>query len=247
MNKTVYFVAAICFAGLLLITAPASLLDLPIRRISHDRMSLANTQGTIWHGSATPVLHTGQHAAIALHALNWEVEPQSLLRGQFKVITTSDDTASATPMVLTIDRKGVALTNLMLLLPAELIGELSPFLKPAQLSGNLRIDSTQLTFADNHLQGKATVRWDQAGSAMSTVHPLGDYQIDIVATQDRLDAVLSTRGGSLLLNGQGSWSLAQKFHFNGTAQATPETREMLSELLQHLGPETAPGVYQISL
>jgi general secretion pathway protein N len=148
-------------------------------------------------------------------------------------------------MELTLSRDAIILNNLLLPLPAEVIGELSPYLKPAQFSGNLTIESRQLSYADNRLQGNATARWIQAGSAMSAVHPLGDYQIDIAAAQGSLRATLSTQRGALLLSGQGSWSPAQKFHFNGAARATDQAA--LSELLHHLGPETAPGIYQISL
>ena len=38
---------------------------------------------------------------------------------------------------------------------------------------------------------------------------------------------------------------AKHFKFNGTARAAEQGN--LNELLHHLGPETTPGVYQISL
>jgi general secretion pathway protein N len=102
-----------------------------------------------------------------------------------------------------------------------------------------------LTYAEDALQGNATARWREAGSAMSSVHPLGDYQIDINASRDKISATLSTQGGALLLGGQGDWSRPQGFHFYGTARATNQTE--LNELLHHLGPESSPGVYQISI
>ena len=245
MSKTGYLAAAAFYACMLLVTAPASLLDALIQRISHERLSLANCQGTIWHGSATPILHTGKESTIALHTLHWQVSAQALLLGKLKVKLGWDDTESVAPMELTLSRNTIILNNLLLPLPAEVISELSPFLKPAQFSGSLTIVSRQLSYTGNRLQGNATARWIQAGSAMSAVHPLGDYQIDIAAAQDKLRATLSTQKGALLLSGQGSWSPTQKFHFNGTARATDQAA--LSELLHHLGPETAPGIFQISL
>ncbi len=247
MIKVRYLVvfAATYFVCLLLITAPASLLDFSLQRASNGRLSLSNSTGTIWHGSATPTLHTGKDSTIALHTLHWHVKPQALLRGQFKADLNWENLESTAPMELTLDRKSVILSNLFLPMPAEVISELSPYLKPAQFSGNLRLESPQLIYADNQLLGNATANWNQAGSAMSAVHPLGDYQIDIVAAQDSLRATLITQRGALLLNGQGNWTPTLGFHFNGTAQAAAEAQ--LSELLHHLGPETAPGVYQISL
>jgi general secretion pathway protein N len=104
-----------------------------------------------------------------------------------------------------------------------------------------------LTYSDNLLQGNATARWNGAGSAMSAVHPLGNYQIDILAANTEIHATLSTQTGALLLNGLGSWSPAKRFQFNGTARANESAQTSLNELLHHLGPETTPGVYQISL
>jgi general secretion pathway protein N len=245
VSRTGYLAAAVFYVCMLLVTAPASLLAPLIQRISHERLSLANCQGTIWHGSATPLLLTDKSSGLALHTLHWRINPQALLLGQLKAEIGWDDLQSATPMWLTLDGKSVNLTHVLLPLPAEVLSELSPYLKPAQLSGSLTIESPQLTYTDNHLQGNARARWSQAGSAMSAVHPLGDYQIDIVAAQDSLRAVLTTMSGVLLLDGQGSWSPAQKFHFNGTARATDQAA--LNELLHHLGPETTPGVYRISL
>lgn len=249
MSRTSYLAlfALAYYSGVLLITAPASLLDLPIRHLSGERLSLANSQGSIWQGSATPVLHIGKNSTIPLHTLNWQIRPQALLLGQLKVVTNWQQLKSDTPMELTINRKSIVLTNILLPLPAEMIGELSPFLKPAQFSGNLVIESPRLTYTYSHLQGNATARWNQAGSAMSSVNPLGDYQIDIVAAQEGLQTTLSTQAGALLLNGQGSWSPAQGFHFTGTAQATADTKATLAELLHHLGPEVSPEIYQITL
>ncbi len=247
MIKTRYLLpfSAAYFVGLLVATAPASLLDAALQRVSDGRLSLSNSQGTIWHGSATPTLHTGKDTSIALHTLNWHVKPQAWFAGQFKAKLGWENLESATPMELTLDRKSIILSNLFLPMPAGVIGELSPYLKPAQFSGNLDIESPQLAYAGHKLTGNATARWNKAGSAMSAVHPLGDYQIDIRAVQGKLSAVLSTQRGALLLNGHGNWSSAQGFHFNGTAQAAAEAQ--LAELLHHLGPETTPGVYQISL
>ena len=232
---------------MLLVTAPASLLDPLVRRISHEKLSLANTRGTIWQGSATPVLHVGENREIALHTLNWKIRLLSLLSGRLGAELGWDGQKSEPAMALSLNSKGVMLTDARLPLPAEMIGELSPLLKPAQFYGDLDIQSRQLAFADHRLQGSASVRWNQAGSALSSVNPLGNYQIDIVAVQDELNAVLTTRDGALLLEGRGSWSAAQGLHFSGTARAAPDAESTLAELLQHLGHQTTPGTSLISI
>lgn len=239
--------AAIYFAGLLLVTAPASLLAAVALHISTGKLLLANCQGTLWHGSATPLLVTGKDSSLALHTLHWRLRLQTLLKGRLGAELYWDNLASNAAMRLTADRHGITLDNLLLPLPAEALGELSPYLKPAQFSGNLLVESQQLSFTNHRLQGSAKAYWNHAGSALSAINPLGNYQVDIKAGTDGLSAVLSTRDGTLLLDGQGNLSPDDKFHFSGTARAAPESAAMLSELLHHLGPELSPGVYRIFL
>jgi len=241
VSKTLYLAAGLYFIVLLLISAPASLLNLAVRRMSEDHVSLANCQGTVWQGSAVPVLHPGKTSNYPLATLSWQVKPQAWLSGQFKLIASGD--FSATPMELTLERHRLTLSHVMISMPAEVIGDLSPFLKPAELGGNLRIESQQFIYASGVMQGKATAYWNQASSTMSAINPVGDYKIDITAANDEVHATLSTQSGALRLNGQGSWSPAKHFKFNGTASGQGN----LNELLHHLGPETAPGIFQISL
>ncbi len=233
------------YLGLLLITAPASLLGNVLQHISDNRLTLANSQGTLWNGSAAPLLLNGKNPAIALQTFYWKLKPEALLQGQIRIDIRHD--SAATAMELTLDRRSVTLTNIQLPLPASIISELSPFLKPVGFSGNLMLSSPQLTYADNQLQGQATARWNQAGSALAPIHPLGDYQLNLTTDNHSLQATLNTLSGALILDGQGNWSAAQGFHFNGTARAAEEAQPMLSELLHYLGPEVTPGVNGISL
>lgn len=245
MSSTRRLLVLTYISGLLVVTAPSSLLNQPVERLSNGKLTLANCQGTIWHGSATPVLHTSK--AMPLHTLNWKIEPGNWLQGKFSISTFWENLDAVAPMVLTLDRKGITLSNLLLPVPAEVIAEFSPFLKPAQFGGKLRIESPLLSFSDNQLQGNATAHWTNASSAMSAVRPLGNYLITFVAVKENIGVALSTESGALQLNGQGSWLPTQAFHFTATAHATPETQDSLTELLNHLGPEITPGVFQISL
>lgn len=244
MRYLALFAAVYCISALI-VTAPAYLLDTVIGHFSHQRLSLANCQGTIWHGSATPLLHTGGHSSLTMHTLKWRINPQSLLLGRPSVELAWDNLDAKVPMQLLLDSKAIVFSNVLLPLPAEIISELSPYLKPAQFSGSLMLESPQLTYSEDSLLGNATAHWREAGSVMSSVNPLGDYRIDMVATQGKLQATLTTQQGALLLDGQGIWSSSQGFHFYGTARAT--NHAALNELLHHMGPESSPGVYQISI
>ena len=243
VNKRLFLAALACYIALLIITVPASLLDIAVRHYSLERVTLANLQGTIWQGQATPVLHPAENTSYPLRNLRWKVKPQAWLSGQFLVEFFQD--GEATPMQAKLDRNGLGLENLIIALPAEILGDLSPFLKPAGLGGNLRIEIPELHDANGQIRGAATARWNQASSVMAAINPFGDYRIDILAGGDEINATLSTQNGALLLNGQGSWSAAKHFKFTGTASAAGQNN--FNELLHHLGPEISPGIYQLSL
>lgn len=230
----------------LLVTAPASLLNVVAVKLSERKISLANCHGTIWQGGATPVLNFRENSPLVLHALSWEIKPSALLRGQIEALVTWDDLLATLPMQLLIDRQEVTLHQVRIPLPATSIGALSSFLQPAQFTGNMLFESPLLSLKGQEIQGAATVYWHQAGSALSTIDPLGNYKLNIVANKSNLLATLSTENGALLLEGQGSWSAVDGFKFDGVAQAREGEKEMLSELLHHLGPEISPSIYRIS-
>jgi hypothetical protein len=51
----------------------------------------------------------------------------------------------------------------------------------------------------------------------------------------------------LLLEGDGIWLTGQGLEFHGKAQASAGNNDNLKELLNHLGPETNPGVHSFNL
>lgn len=238
MRHSVLLTAAY-FAAVMILTAPAYLYGTLIR--GYTSVSLANCEGTIWRGSATPVLHTG----LTLSTLHWRVKPKSLLSGRLEVELIWDGTVN--PMLLTLTKNDMVITNLRMQLPAEVLNDLSPYLKPVRLSGNLTLESPKLSYSGGQFQGAAVMSWREAGSVLSSVNPLGDYQVNILAEKTGLSATLSTLTGALLLNGQGSRAVDKPFQFSGTASATESAQTSLNELLHYLGPEASPGVYQISL
>jgi len=82
---------------------------------------------------------------------------------------------------------------------------------------------------------------------LTDIAPLGDYRVLLLGEEKDLKITLSTLGGKLLLSGNGLIKSGGKLSLQGTAQATPDQRENLSDLLHHIGPELSPGVFGFSL
>lgn len=231
----------------LVICAPASLLDALAHRTSGGVLALANAEGTVWHGHAIPALQRREGGYITLQPLHWDIALLPLFSGKISALLHWDeaDQTEATEAVLSL--RQLELRHLLLPLPAEVLGNLTPLLYPIQLSGLIQIRSDHLLLSRLGIDGNAIADWAQAGSALSAVNPLGTYRIALSGAGNHLDAQLSTSSGALQLEGTGSWTRERGMEFHGHAQAAPENREQLAELLQHLGPEYTPGVRTINL
>lgn len=231
----------------LLVTAPASLLDTCLQYLSRGRMVLANTNGTIWSGSATPALRQQEGRFITLQPLHWRIAVLSIFSGKVQAQLQWDELPSTPAMEVTASFGQIELRHVRIPLPVRVVGELSPILKPAGFRGQLQVQSEHLVFSARGFDGVATVDWQQAGSALSRIAPLGDYRLTLRGAGEQVNIELTTTSGVLLLQGQGGWSAANGLSFHGKAQASREDHGELAELLQHLGPEQSPGVHGFNL
>lgn len=247
MGKRLFALFALAYLLTLLITAPASLLDKGLQYASRGRLALANASGTVWNGSATPALRTQDGRLIALPFLRWEIAAPPLLTGKIRARLqwNHQPPASATEAIISFNQ--VELNRVLLELPAHVLGEASPMLKPAQFSGQLQIQGEHLVFSNRGMSGTTVVDWRQAGSALSGIAPLGAYRLALNGAGDRINIGLTTISGMLLLEGDGNWLAGRGLEFHGKAQASAGNHDNLSELLHHLGREVSPGVHSFNL
>lgn len=238
---------ALAYLLTILITAPASLLGRCLHYASQGHLALANTSGTVWNGSATPALRTKEGLLVALPLLHWQIVVPSLFTGKIQARLQWDGQppASATEAIISFNQ--IELRHALLQLPARVLGEATPMLKPAQLRGQLYVQGERFIFSKRGIDGTATVDWQQASSALSNIAPLGNYHLAVNATGDRINIRLSTTSGILLLKGDGNWLAGRGVEFHGKAQASSENHESLTELLHHLGPEISPGLHSFNL
>jgi len=241
MSKRILALFVCTYLLTLLVTAPASLLDIGLQYASGGRLLLANADGTVWAGSATPALRTQDGHLVALPGLHWKIAIPSVFTGKILVQLQWNDQPTATEAFISVNQ--IELRHAQFGLPAGLLGETSAMLKPIQLHGQLQIQGDNLVFSSRGMVGSAVVDWRQASSALTGADALGDYRLTLDGAGDRIHIRLATSSGRLLLEGEGNWLAGRSVEFNGKAQASPGNYDNLTELLHHLGPEVAPGVH----
>lgn len=231
---------SVFLAGLLAFT-PASLMGYALERASGGTLSLAQTAGSLWHGSGVALLRQKSHHQ-TLGSYRWKL---NLLNASLQVQAGSSPpmTVRYIPFAGRLDIEG-----LHLVLPASSLEIVSPQLGPYQLLGMFELQSEHLALDAKGLNGQVTVDWARAASGLSSIRPLGDYRIVLNGNGNAVDAQISTVSGKLQLNGTGSFTPQNGMRLNGTAQAeSGAAGEELNELLHHIGPEIKPGVFALAL
>lgn len=227
------------FLGGLLLFAPAAVMATLLERSTAGRISLAQTSGSFWQGSGVLIMHSKSTShTLGLHHWRWRPDASLEVRKGDNVPMA----VSLSPLAGRVD-----ISQLNLTLPTVLLEALAPQLGPYQLQGVLTARSEHLTLQQDGLHGPLSIDWHQAASRLSPVRPLGDYRIVLQGNGSTLNAQLSTLSGKLQLSAQGQLLPGGHLQINGTAQASPEAKDELNELLHYIGPEQSPGVYTLAL
>ena len=248
----------------LLVNWPALWLAQTVQQVTHGQVQLQEAQGSVWQGSGKLVLTGGQGSrdAMALPGrISWQLglQPQGMAQGlalpQVNLqlmaaccmtqplhvqgrIQLSNQLSSQSTLQLQIDDHRSQW-------PAHLLTGLGAPWNTMQPEGNLVLVTQQLSLqvmpGQAGMQGQIKLTAENMSSTLSTLRPMGTYQVSLGkadATNSAASALpsltLSTLSGSLLLSGQGQWQ-GQKFQFRGEASAVPEHADALSNLLNIIG------------
>jgi general secretion pathway protein N len=90
------------------------------------------------------------------------------------------------------------------------------------------------------------LRWRGAGSALTRVAPLGDYEVRFKASGPAVQAVLSTLEGPVRLDGNASWSNGSAPTFLATATVPPQQQDQLAPLFRLIAIERGAGLFELS-
>jgi len=247
ISRRTFLLFIFAFLVTLLVTAPASLLGGVLESASKGKFVLANAAGTVWQGSATPAIRQRSGDLLAMEKLHWDIAFWPFFTGKIITRLQWDNVQQSQPMLVTVSFKQIELRNVILPVQAAVLGELTSVLQPVQLSGRMQLKSELLTLTRQGINGVAVVEWLNAGSLMSAVNPLGSYRINLTGAGEKLDVMLTTTSGALLLDGKGSFTLNHGLNFQVTARASADSKGSLDELLNNFGPESSPGVHTLNL
>lgn len=236
----------------LLVWAPASWLAARVAQATGERLQLSQAEGTLWRGSAWPVLTggPGSRDAVALPArLVWRVSP--IWPGVRVTLTQS--CCLAQPLVLEW-RAGWRGWTLDVLpaagaaqaprgaWPAAMLEGLGAPLNTLQPRGTLQLSVPMLhgevrAGAAPVWRGSARIELLDLSTLLSTTRPLGSYRVQLTPGHGpggSTAVALSTLRGALRLTGQGHWD-ARGLHFRGQATAAPGHEVALAHLLNIIG------------
>ncbi len=229
----------------LVVTAPATLVDAGLERASHGRLRLAEAQGTLWSGSGQiEIRDPGGQAGVA-KSLVWRVLPESLLRGRLVCEVGLEQATSRFPVTISLSR--IELANADIRLPATVLGLGVPKLAPLGLTGEVLVHVANLSITRDAMDGNATVQWHAAGSTLTPVSPLGDYELRLDGEGMNVHAFLRTIEGPLQLNGKGSWTRGERPAFLAMAVIPPQHQQQLAPLMRLIAVERGAGRFELQL
>jgi general secretion pathway protein N len=228
--------------------APAAWLARGVAAATDQRLLLTDARGTVWSGSAVPVLTGGPESrdASALPGrLQWTVGMKGgsfELRARHACCLNGTVTLQFTP--------GLGRRTVKLVPPAGgwvgqwptawLSGIGTPF-NTLQLGGTVRLMSPELTVESVQgrwrLQGLLDAEFAGVSSRVSTLDSLGSYRLRLAgdpANPGTALLTLTTPEGALQLNGNGTWGPGG-MRFRGEARAAPGDEAALANLLNIIG------------
>jgi len=225
----------------LLVFLPATWMAAVVERQTAGRITLGDAEGSLWHGSAfiggaasagspvTPLL-PGRFV--------WHLSPLVLLG----MVDLRLDNAEALTQAVELSGSwsSWSLSPAALRLPAEGLSGLGAPLNTLAPSGVMQLGWSTLQLARTadgrgvDIGGKTTLTMTDMSSRLSSLRPLGSYEVVMDWHGREAQLTLRSIKGPLLLDGTGGLANG-RFRFSGHAQAAQGYEETLASLLNLLG------------
>lgn len=233
------------YALALVAMLPAAWLSQKIERLSGQRLELRDASGSAWAGSGRLYARAGAGALTDLGAVRWTSVPAALLRGKLGADMTLNDAPK--PIRIELGPGSIAVRDLALAVPGELVAALAPPLQVFGPQGRLTIQSDNLRIEGETVLGLAKVEWRDIRLARSSGLDLGSQVARLRGAGNRVDIELGTLGGPLRVAGAGSWSPRGGLALSGTAEPRPDAAAALVPFLRGVCPEFRAGrcIFQI--
>ena len=241
----------------LLMHWPAQWLGATLSHVTQGQVQLQEAQGSVWQGSGKLVLTGGEGSrdAMALPGrIEWQLRlsPQGLRMPSLNLQLLAPCCMAQPALVQINAQLGNASWQLQMndhrsQWPAHLLSGLGAPWNTLQPEGSLNLVTEQLQVqvvsGRTEMQGRMVLTAENMSSKLSTLRPMGTYQVSLgklgTAGKDTASVAppalaLTTLSGSLLLSGQGQWQ-NNRLQFRGEASAVPEHAAALSNLLNIIG------------
>jgi len=233
------------YAAAVISTAPATLIDAGLQSASEGRLLLVEARGTLWSGSGQiEVRDSGGRSGIA-KSLAWRFLPESLLRGRLVCDVELGQSGKRFPVTISLSR--IEIANAEINLPAKVLGLGVPKLAPLGLTGDVLLRVASVSIKSKEMQGNATLQWLDAGSVLTPISPLGDYELRLDGEGATVHAYLRTIQGPLRLEGKGSWANGNHPVFLATAQVASQHQQQLGPLLRLIAVDRGEGSFEVQL
>lgn len=241
MKRSLVYVALVVllYVGVLLATAPASLLSAAVAKASAGYVTIADAAGSLWRGKGElRVRIRGQSQALGI--LTWRVLPLAVLTGKLKADVGMETQEAVLSGLVVLGFGGAHLARLSAAASAQRVEALvAPGMWGAR--GQVQLEASHVRIDAGGVHGEADVYWRAAGNRFVAVDPLGDYRARVNAEGSRFAFDIDTLTGALAVSGEGAWSLTERWvHFDGSAHARERARE-LEPLLALFGPDAGEG------
>jgi general secretion pathway protein N len=236
---------AAAFAVWLICLLPAPLIDRYLKTKTDGIVRISEARGTVWAGEGYLEFRDNEKPAAPPQHITWRFLPDSMWNGSLGFTLTLNQSAETS--LFSIGISSVTLRNAAFQLPAATLGVTIPKLAPLGLQGDLSIVISDMQFDGKQKAGNGRLEWKHAGSAMTTVSPLGHYRADLVTRGPVINVTLRTLNGPLQLAGQGAWAFQSAPNFAGTASVPASLQQQLSPMLRLIAAERIPGEFDIQI
>lgn len=238
-----WLISLLAAGAVLLHQWPAAWVAPWLERITQGRVLLQEARGTLWNGSALFALGSGSDAPATAwpQRIHWQIRPASL--NQLSLALRGSPDPDARPWVggLRWQPSGwrIELDDIDWQLPSAWLSALGAPWNTLTPEGQLRLQSRQWRWQLEREQltmgGQVTLTLLNLSTRLSSLRPLGDYQVNIMGgTTPSIELI--TLQGSLQMTGKGLWHRG-RLDFQGEAWANQADDEVvLSNLLGVLGP-----------
>jgi general secretion pathway protein N len=235
-----------------IVYAPAAWLAAVVSAATGERFVLADARGTVWSGSATPMLTGGpgsRDASSLPGRLRWRVRPDGFglrVSAEHPCCLNGTVQLKLVPGIgrLRIELLPAASAGALGQWPAAwLVGLGTPW-NTLQPAGSLQLSTSGLSLESVggrwQFGGRADIELNAFASRISTLDVLGSYRLSLAGEAGGAPArlTLTTTSGALQLSGSGQLlgpEASSALRFRGSASAGPGQEAVLNNLLNIIG------------